>query len=253
MSNYTPITDFSAKDALSTGNPSKVILGSEVDAEFDAISTAVATKIDSINSLNAETALDTGDTMVFYDSSAGTHKKITEDNLRFDLNGGWVWLETETASNSPTLDFTLDTTNYTQFMIKFDNLKPATDAAELWGRLSTDGVTYATTAYRWARHNVTDAASEGLAGSTNDAKFLMANAVGNQDGEQVCGTIDITSVGAMGVRVQWRLSGENAAGSYYMINGMGAYVAAASTYFRFLFSTGNITSGTARLYGLKKT
>lgn len=47
MSDYTPTTDFSAKDALTTGDPEKIILGSDIDVEFDAINTAVATKYDS--------------------------------------------------------------------------------------------------------------------------------------------------------------------------------------------------------------
>ena len=46
MSDYTQITDFSAKDALASGNPLKLIRGSDVDAELDAISVAIATKFD---------------------------------------------------------------------------------------------------------------------------------------------------------------------------------------------------------------
>lgn len=46
MSNYTKSTDFAAKDALNTGNPSKAVLGTEIDDEFEAIETAVATKAD---------------------------------------------------------------------------------------------------------------------------------------------------------------------------------------------------------------
>ena len=44
MADYARQNDFSAKDALSTGDAAKLIKGSEVDAEFDAIVTAVATK-----------------------------------------------------------------------------------------------------------------------------------------------------------------------------------------------------------------
>ena len=47
MSDYTPITDFSAKDALTTGDAEKIISGADVDAEFAAIQTAIATKYDS--------------------------------------------------------------------------------------------------------------------------------------------------------------------------------------------------------------
>lgn len=46
MSNYSPITDFSVKDALSTGDPDKLIVGADFDAEFDAIKVAVDTKYD---------------------------------------------------------------------------------------------------------------------------------------------------------------------------------------------------------------
>jgi len=206
-----------------------------------------------IEDATALTSIATDDLLWVWDESAGTMKRITPPNLvTAGLGGACALLETETASTSATLDFALDLTNYARHVIHIDNLKPVTDGVELWGRLSSDGVTYATSAYRWSRHNLTDAASEGLAGSTSDAKLLMANAVGNQDGEQISGTVEITSVSGMGVRVSWRLSGENAAGSYYMINGMGAYVAAASTYFRLLFSSGNIASGSVRMYAFKK-
>lgn len=47
MSDYTQITDYSAKDALSSGDAEKIILGADIDAELAAISTAIATKYDS--------------------------------------------------------------------------------------------------------------------------------------------------------------------------------------------------------------
>lgn len=47
MSDYTKATDFTAKDALATGNASKLIKGSEIDAELDAIATAISSKADA--------------------------------------------------------------------------------------------------------------------------------------------------------------------------------------------------------------
>lgn len=44
MSNYSKTTDFAAKDALTTGNANKIVKGTEIDDEFSAIQTAVATK-----------------------------------------------------------------------------------------------------------------------------------------------------------------------------------------------------------------
>ena len=46
MSNYTKSTNFAAKDSLSTGNPAKIVKGTEINNEFDAIQTAIASKID---------------------------------------------------------------------------------------------------------------------------------------------------------------------------------------------------------------
>lgn len=47
MANYSKITNFTAKDALLTGNPNKIITGTGIDAEFDAISVAIASKGDT--------------------------------------------------------------------------------------------------------------------------------------------------------------------------------------------------------------
>lgn len=46
MTDYTKTTDFAAKDALSTGNPSKIVKGTEIDDELTAISGAIASKAD---------------------------------------------------------------------------------------------------------------------------------------------------------------------------------------------------------------
>lgn len=46
MADYTKVTDFSAKDALASGDPEKLAVGADVDAEFDAIAVAVASKED---------------------------------------------------------------------------------------------------------------------------------------------------------------------------------------------------------------
>ena len=44
MSDYTKIVDYAAKDALITGNPVKLVKGTELGAEYDAIAVAIATK-----------------------------------------------------------------------------------------------------------------------------------------------------------------------------------------------------------------
>lgn len=46
MSNYTKTTDFAAKDSLPAGNAAKTVRGSELEKEFDEISSAISTKAD---------------------------------------------------------------------------------------------------------------------------------------------------------------------------------------------------------------
>lgn len=46
MSNYTQSTNFATKDALTSGNPLKIVKGTEINTEFANIAIAVATKAD---------------------------------------------------------------------------------------------------------------------------------------------------------------------------------------------------------------
>lgn len=47
MGNYVKSTDFAAKDALVSGNPAKLVKGTELGTEFDAIQSAVNSKADA--------------------------------------------------------------------------------------------------------------------------------------------------------------------------------------------------------------
>ena len=46
MTEYVKSTNFASKDALAVGNPLKIVKGTEIDAEFNNIATAVVTKAD---------------------------------------------------------------------------------------------------------------------------------------------------------------------------------------------------------------
>jgi len=46
MSDYTKSTNFATKDNLSSGDPLKIVKGTEIDTEFNNIATAIATKAD---------------------------------------------------------------------------------------------------------------------------------------------------------------------------------------------------------------
>jgi hypothetical protein len=47
MTDYTKSTNFATKDNLSSGNPLKIVKGTEIDTEFNNIQTAIASKLNS--------------------------------------------------------------------------------------------------------------------------------------------------------------------------------------------------------------
>jgi microcystin-dependent protein len=47
IANYIKATNFAAKDSLPTGNSGKIIKGTEIDVEYTAIATAIASKADT--------------------------------------------------------------------------------------------------------------------------------------------------------------------------------------------------------------
>jgi hypothetical protein len=78
LSNYTKSTNFASKDNLSSGNPLKIVKGTEIDTEFNNIATAVATKQDYDADLAAyatKTA-PTGDVVGTTDTQTLTNKTI---------------------------------------------------------------------------------------------------------------------------------------------------------------------------------
>lgn len=78
MSDYTQITFFAPKDALPSGNPSKLIKGVEVDPELSAIAAAIASKYDGTDiASDAEAA-----------ALSNNSKLVTPAKLAYALTNG---------------------------------------------------------------------------------------------------------------------------------------------------------------------
>lgn len=60
MSDYNKATNFATKDTLSTGNPAKAVKGTEIDNEFNAIASAIASKAEPSDITDAIAAIPTG-------------------------------------------------------------------------------------------------------------------------------------------------------------------------------------------------
>jgi hypothetical protein len=78
MSNYTQSTNFATKDALTSGDPLKIVKGTEINTEFVNISVAIATKADlSSPTFTGTPSLPTGTTAVTQSSSDDSTKLAT--------------------------------------------------------------------------------------------------------------------------------------------------------------------------------
>jgi hypothetical protein len=126
MSDYSKTTNFASKDNLTSGNPAKIVKGTEIDTEFNNIATAIATKQDYDADLAAfalKTA-PTGDVVGTTDNQGLTNKTMTNPTVTnyvesvvaigtvttastISLTSGTVQIATLTASTACT--FTMPT------------------------------------------------------------------------------------------------------------------------------------------------
>ena len=176
--------------------------------------------------------------------------------------GGMTLIATQTASADSTIDFAnnLDST-YEAYVVVFSGTIPATDGARFQLRIGTGGTpTYQSGAsdYSWSTdYTVPGAASGGAVASDAEIELIgTALTVGNATGEHVAGRVFIHSPSDTNLHtyVEAQIVGKNTASGLFIANTAGSYNATtAVTSLRFLFSSGNITSGEFKLYGLQKS
>lgn len=175
---------------------------------------------------------------------------------------GLSFLSTGTASNSAVIDFTTNLSDtFEEYVIKFSSIKPATDDVSLQVRIGTGGApTYQTSGYRYSFFGATDSADLATVRSAA-ANFIALNnsgaaaGIGNAAGRHARGEIRFTNPeGGDFCIIEWSMSYINAGGIIVRLCGAGMWATAgAITGIRFLLSSGNITSGTFRMYGIRKS
>jgi hypothetical protein len=177
--------------------------------------------------------------------------------------GSLVLLSTQTASASASIEFTsgIDST-YDSYVFKFINMHPSNDAVTFQFNLSTDGgsnynVTKTTTWFQ-SFHNESDSSTGlsyetgyDLAQSTSDQPIVYQ--VGNGSDEQVSGMVQVFNPSSTTFVKHFigRCS------SYYYTNAnlCGHFAGYGNTTssidaIRFQMSSGNIDSGTIKMYGV---
>lgn len=91
MTDYSKTTDFAAKDSLPTGNAGKIVKGTEIDDEFVAIQTAIATKADT-------SSIDYKNRIVSYHHVQKATDSTSTSTTAFDL-GMTVTMSPASATN----------------------------------------------------------------------------------------------------------------------------------------------------------
>lgn len=173
-------------------------------------------------------------------------------------------IETKTASNDPQIDFTSGiNSSFSSYRVKLINVLPSTDAVYLGMRYSTDGgSTFATTSY--LNTGIYTPSSGGVFDDfgttdrivlTDDGSASSNRTVDNGSSNSVDGWIEIPNPSnsskykSTESRVTYNANG----GDFVQYISGGTYRGATTAInaFRFLFSSGNIASGTFKLYGIK--
>jgi hypothetical protein len=179
-------------------------------------------------------------------------------------SSGLVLLEQHTASNSAALNFTGSiSSTYDEYVIEILNLTPATNAASALLQFSTNagssydsGTNYAHQAFRWIN------SSQAAAGANSGATSITIDGGGGVDklnntasNGGLCGTFHLFN--PLSSSAYKLLTGQT---TFYSSGSLwdGASVAAqylstsAVNAFSISMSSGNITSGTVRVYGIAK-
>ena len=195
----------------------------------------------------------------------------TYASIKYDMNlssnatgaGGMTLLSTQTASSSATISFTsgIDST-YKEYIFKFIDIHPATNNQDIQFNASVDGgsnynVTKTSSTFQ-AQHDEADTeallqynADRDLAQGTGAQRFSLQ--IGNGNDECVAGTLHLfnpsntTFVKHFIARVNG-YNGSDYSQDFYTAGYMNT--TSAVNAIQFSFQSGNIDSGTIKLYGV---
>lgn len=172
---------------------------------------------------------------------------------------GIALLEQHTASSSASLDFTAwrNDTLYDEYEIHLIDVLPATNATDIWLRISTNGgSSYEVTNYQGYLHYAYSGGT-GISGASTTVAFQISDSVSNvAAGGGWQGRVYFTNPGAATYK-RFLSKGQMYHGTLSNImvltDVMGMWnTTTAIDAFQIKCSSGNITSGTVRIYGIAK-
>lgn len=156
-----------------------------------------------------------------------------------------VHIASTTISNVATVDFTgFNSSLYVDYLFIFENVVPATDTKVLWMRTSTDGgVSYDAGAANYDTDSAVAA-----------AQMVISPAVKNEANPGgLSGFLTIHKPdAAINTKCTWHMVVASDTATIGLRTGAGARLSAADVNaVRFMFDSGNLTSGQIRMYGIK--
>jgi hypothetical protein len=198
---------------------------------------------------------------------AGTNVTITESSNQESIassggggGGGLVLLEQHTANNtSAELDFTsCISATYDEYEIEILNLVPATNGTTLYMQFSANGGTSydGGTDYWYAFvYEGLNASTSGTGQSQTSTGILLASSWGTSVNPTTVGTLKLynpaSTTNGKQVLFQDFITESSSCCTSYNLNGTGVWNSlSAANAFRFIVSSGNLSSGTIRVYGL---
>ena len=175
-------------------------------------------------------------------------------------NRGLEVIASSDLSNDATVEFTgFDSSAYDGYLFLLQNVIPATDGQALYLRTSTDGgSTYdsGASAYAYSRVQVTmdSVPAQTESGSSGASQMVISGTVGsgtNEDG--LSGTVWMPGPHlAKRTMAQWHFASIDEDNVRETVTGGGVRLSSADVdAVRFLFSSGNLESGTITFYGMR--
>lgn len=185
---------------------------------------------------------------IWFDPSTGLMKKAPAAN--------GVIITSGTVTNAATLDINMSAYNalYSTIEIQLISFRPATNAAVLEMRLSTDGTTFITSGYKWNFMYALAAigGSQDDAGASDATTIHLTGSSSSTTAQTICGEAKIYNPGVSTFfpMTKFTMARYNDTPATGIVEGMGLITTAQVTKgVRILFSTGNISTGTYKVIG----
>ena len=252
--------DGSAWISAESGDITAVNTASNSGLAGGATSGAVSLTVDPSNLASGVTVDSANDLLILEDVTDGTVYKVTPDNLGIG-GGGLVLISSATASNSSELLFDnfVDTSTYAYYHIVAENIIPATNSTALYMTFRQGGASGSDlngSYYGAAWQSSLNTVSSGFDSNFSTANFAqIGDQIQNSAGRAHNGTVEFFPSDGTN-------NGTYIAANFVHFTSLGTMRSrhraqyldstTAATGARFYMSSGNITSGSIHIFGVKK-